>query len=105
MCSGCNVSVNSVFEGHNHIGRYSSIASNVNVVLGKHPTSNFVSMYPAFFSDKNCVKLNYGNISKFEEIAALEDIKWWENDDSWMIKHYDDFDNVEIFIKNAREKE
>lgn len=34
-----------------NIGRYTSIADNVSVVVGKHPISDFVTMYPSFYYD------------------------------------------------------
>ena len=35
------------------IGKYCSIADRVNVVQGTHPTSDWVSTHPAFFSTNN----------------------------------------------------
>ncbi|MCD7962946.1 MAG: CatB-related O-acetyltransferase [Rikenellaceae bacterium] len=74
-----SVPVNSVFEGRNvikenvrvidsrigegtyisknselnktSVGRYCSIADNVKVIVGKHPTEKFVSTYPSFYYD------------------------------------------------------
>ena len=198
--SRCNVSIHSTFKGHNYIGKescfnghigygsyigdhamisgcvgnYVSIADNVNVVRGRHPTSSFVSTHPVFYSNKNCVKLDYGNKLKFtefkyadeenkrpvnigndvwigygakllegvtigdgaivaagavvtkdvspytivggvpakiirkrfseEHIALLESSKWWENDDSWMVEHYSEFDNIERFVESLKKE-
>ncbi len=89
-----NVTVSSVFEGHNYIGagatfkgtmglgsyigdnsricasvgRFCSIADNVHVVNGNHPTSVFVSTHSAFFSQSNNVKLSFVNENKFKEL-------------------------------------
>lgn len=88
-----NVGINSVFEGFNvisssscfsgyigycsyigakssifgKIGKYCSIADNVSVIIGDHPTSKFVSTHPAFFSlCKQCGE-TYVNEQKFVE--------------------------------------
>lgn len=34
-----------------------------------------------------------------DQIAKLQDIKWWDKSDSWLRSHADDFENIEIFIK------
>lgn len=86
-------SLNSVFEGYNKvgdrssfqgkmgrctyigndcsiyadIGRYCSIASQVNVAVGKHPSSTWVSTHPAFFSNLRQCGMTYANESLFDE--------------------------------------
>lgn len=57
--SNCNIT--------GKIGRYCSIASNVNVVLGSHPTSVFVSSHPAFFSTLKQAGFTYVNDTFFDE--------------------------------------
>ncbi len=73
----CNIGYNSSFEGANYlgngsvfsgamgygsymgdhsningrVGRFTSIAGNVNVVNGFHPTDTYVAMHPSFYSD------------------------------------------------------
>lgn len=34
-----------------------------------------------------------------EQIARLQEIKWWDKSDSWLQNHTGDFENIEIFIK------
>lgn len=89
-----NITVVSVFEGNNfigkgtnfngimgvgsyigensyisaRIGRYCSISNNVRVVNGFHPTKDFVSTHPAFYSTKSCVDLSYVTQNSFEEL-------------------------------------
>lgn len=50
-----------------HVGRYTCIASQVEVVLGKHPTTDFVSIHPAFFSKDHITGFTYTNDQKFQE--------------------------------------
>ena len=49
------------------IGKYCSIANNVKIIRGTHPTSTFVSTHPAFFSTKKQSGFSYVNKDKFEE--------------------------------------
>ena len=34
-----------------------------------------------------------------EQIARLQEFKWWDKSDSWLQSHADNFENIEIFIK------
>jgi len=52
------------------IGRYVSIASNVRVVTGNHPTSKFVSTHGAFYSKD--FYASYVNKQKFEEFSYAD---------------------------------
>lgn len=89
----CNVSIKSNFEGHNYIGsqasfsgqlgyasyiggnsvilgkvgKYCSIASDVSVVNGFHPTDTFFSTHPAFYSLSNCTGVSFVKDSCFSE--------------------------------------
>ena len=91
---GCNIGKGSFFEGHNFvgknssfkgflgfgsyiaseskingkIGRYCSIAQNVKVVNGFHPTEKIVSTHPYFYSQWNCVDLKGTETNIFEEL-------------------------------------
>lgn len=49
------------------IGRYCSIASNVQTISGMHPTRVFVSTHPAFFSLTKQCGMTYVTQQKFEE--------------------------------------
>lgn len=94
ISSKTNVTVDSVFEGNNFIGscssfkgimglgsyigndshisakigRYCSISDNVKTVNGFHPSKDFVSTHPAFYSTKSCVGLSYTTHNSFEEL-------------------------------------
>lgn len=55
------------------IGRYSCIASYVKVIRGQHPTSDFVSVHPAFFSPDNIVnRVKYVDRCLFEEHRKVD---------------------------------
>lgn len=94
-----NVTVNSIFEGNNfigrntsfngvmgrgsyigenshisaRIGRYCSISDKVNVVNGLHPTKDFVSTHPAFYSTVSCVGMSFVEENKFCELAFADE--------------------------------
>lgn len=149
------------------IGKYCSIASNINLIMGTHPTKVFVSTHPAFFSLKkqagftyvekqlfdesnnedkefeviigndvwigdnvsliSGVKIGNGAIiganslvtkdckpyyiyggvpakkigQRFtdEEINILNELKWWDKSEQWIIDNIDKFSNIDEFIK------
>lgn len=57
--SNCNIYAN--------IGKYTCIASDVNTITSKHPTEQFVSIHPAFYSvEKQCGK-TYVSRNLFQE--------------------------------------
>ena len=89
----CTVSMDTVFEGYNRIGqdslftgrigyasyigencrvnatigKYTCIASNVMTAVGSHPTSDWVSIHPAFFSPAKQCGFSFTNEVLFEE--------------------------------------
>lgn len=89
----CNVSIKTVFEGNNsiakatnfsgrlgygsyigassdinaQIGRYTCIGSYVKTLNGIHPTKQFVSMHPAFYSSRAQAGFTYSRENLFEE--------------------------------------
>lgn len=101
LSKNTNVTVNSVFEGNNfigrdtsfngtmgrgsyigenshlsaRIGRYCSISDNVKVVNGLHPTDKIVSTHPAVYSTVSCVGLNYVEENKFCELVFADEEK------------------------------
>ena len=52
---------------HAKIGRFCSIASGVSVVVGKHPTSVWVSTHPAFFSGAKQAGFTYVDDMKYQD--------------------------------------
>lgn len=55
------------------IGRYCSIADNVRVVIGNHPTSVFVSTHPAFYSTRKQAGFTFVSKNKFQETSYADD--------------------------------
>ena len=50
------------------IGRYCSIGSRINVIVGNHPTRDWVSTHPAFFSCQKQAGFTYVDKPRLEEI-------------------------------------
>lgn len=68
--SGCRIS-------NTKIGRFCSVAKNLNIISGNHPTSVFVSTHPMFYLSGNNTIKNMGldvlNKSKYPEFALASD--------------------------------
>lgn len=97
---GCNISGSAVFGGNNtiyensvfsgnlgfgsymgvncrisgNIGKFCSIASNVRTVNGMHPTRDFVTTHPAFFSNLAQAGFTYTDKILFDEGAQKTEI-------------------------------
>ena len=54
------------------IGRYSSIGPNVRNILGQHPTRQFVSTSPMFYSTQKTLRKSYVTHNIFEEYRYTE---------------------------------
>lgn len=109
----CNIGFNSIFEGRNvinngtiflgklgyasylgencnidgSIGKYCSIGSNVKTVSGKHPTSDFVSTHPAFFSLRKQAGFTYVNRQLYNEIVYADTANCYSviiGNDAWI---------------------
>lgn len=55
------------------IGRYCSVANKVKTVIGRHPTSKFVSTHPAFFSTKQQAGFTYAAEDCYQEFLSVDD--------------------------------
>ena len=99
ISKGANVTVSSSFEGYNFIGmnssftgkmgvgsyigsnchisakigRFCSVSDNVMTVNGLHPTKDFVSTHPAFYSPVNNTGLSFTEESRFQEFAYADE--------------------------------
>ncbi len=80
------------------IGRFTCIGPNVRTAIGRHPTKNFVSVHPAFFSMNPSVKLRFTNKQKYEEVKSVEDGKYFVKigNDVWIGANVTIFDGVTI---------
>jgi acetyltransferase-like isoleucine patch superfamily enzyme len=54
------------------IGKFCCIGPNCNIGLGKHPSKNFVSVHPAFYSINNTINVSFVDSSSFEEFDLVE---------------------------------
>ena len=96
LCRNVNVGLSTFFEGYNRInqntafsgrigyasyigpncsicadiGRYSCVANNVVTSSGKHPTKQWVSVHPAFYSTMKQCGFSYTNKNLFNEKTA-----------------------------------
>lgn len=54
------------------IGKYTCIGPRVKIVAGQHPTKNFASIYPAFYSTKKICNFSYVTSDKFQEFRYCD---------------------------------
>lgn len=66
------------------IGRFCSISNNVVVITGTHPTKDFVSTHPAFFSTLKQSGFTYVNKNKFEEMKLVDGYNVVIGNDVWL---------------------
>ncbi len=84
---GCNrIGKNSFFAGEmgfgsyigencnvfGKIGKYTSVSSDVKTAIGSHPTKDFVSMHPAFFSKTKQAGFTYVEKDVFDEMVYAD---------------------------------
>lgn len=58
-----------------NIGRFTSIGNDVKIIYGRHPTNEFFSTHPSFYSTKRQVDLSYVSKNKYSENNLLNDRK------------------------------
>lgn len=59
------------------VGRFCSIAANVRIVDGNHPTRDFISTYPAFYRKEGFCGLDYGVEKEYQEYAYTDSSEKW----------------------------
>lgn len=65
------VSANSVLDNVK-IGKYTSVGPNVRVIRGQHPTRNFVSTHPMFYSTQQTIRKTFVDENIFDEYRYTE---------------------------------
>ncbi len=56
------------------IGRYTCVAPNVSIVNGRHPTKEYVSVSPVFYSTSNSIGVSFCDSNRFEEIRYTDKV-------------------------------
>lgn len=101
ICEGCNVihagaNISSSYIGYGtyigpnsllsnaRIGRYCSIAGNVKIISATHPTKDFVSTSPMFFSTLKQSGKTYVNSNCFNEFLSIEGRTIIVGNDVWI---------------------
>lgn len=64
------------FASHSHIhrcriGAFCSIGPEVHITLGRHPTRDYVSTYPSFYSPNSAARADFDTATDFEEHSAV----------------------------------
>lgn len=54
------------------IGKYTCIASNTKTICGTHPTKEYVSIHPAFYSNRKQIGISYVNENIFDEFKYID---------------------------------
>lgn len=57
------------------IGKFCSIGQYTQIVFGEHPTSKFVSTYPAFYSVTPSTNISFVENNRFEEYSYIDNEK------------------------------
>lgn len=77
-CFVCNCKVglgtyirDNVFFKNTQIGRFCSIAPNVRLIYGRHPTSPNVAMHPSFYQKKKIAGLGFNHEMVFDEYKTI----------------------------------
>lgn len=68
------ISRNCVFV-NTYIGKYCSIGTNVKLISGNHPTRDYVSTHPAFYSGRKFAGLSFAEKTNFSEYSYIDNEK------------------------------
>jgi len=71
----CTYISNSSKIGEAKIGRFCAIGDNLKTSLGRHPSHDFVSMHPVFYSTKKVVGFTFSDKQKFDEHLYIDSDK------------------------------
>lgn len=81
------------------IGRFCSIASNVDIIRGRHPSKIFVSTHPAFYSLSKPSGFTFTDRQLFDELKYIDDAKKYSveiGNDVWIGANVKIMDGVRI---------
>lgn len=80
------------------IGKYCAIGDNVSISLGLHPSKDYVSIHPAFFSPNKQAGFTYSNEQLFEEHKYLDNGPYCVEigNDVWIGNNVLIFDGIKI---------
>lgn len=81
------------------IGRFCSIGQNIVNDIGRHPSSDFVSTHPCFFSPEKQAGFTFSNESLFEEHLYIDSEKKFYveiGNDVWIGNNVTLFDGIKI---------
>ena len=95
---GSYIANNSIIR-NTKIGRFCAIGDNVRTCLGLHPTKNFVSIHPAFFSIQKQAGFTFVNKQLFEEHKYVDENKKYVveiGNDVWIGNNVMIMDGVKI---------
>ena len=59
------------------IGKYCSLSDHIELILGNHPSSRFVSTYPAFYRNEIIFGKKYTKTQRFNEFSYSDEEKKW----------------------------
>lgn len=65
------ISSNTVFDNVK-IGKFSSIGPNIRVIRGQHPTRDFVSTHPIFYSTQQTIQKSFVTENLFDELRCTK---------------------------------
>jgi len=95
---GTYISHNSIIK-KTKIGKFCSIGDNTRTMLGLHPSRDFVSTHPTFFSLNDPVSLNFSNKQIFQEHKFIDENKKFVveiGNDVWIGNNVLIFDGLRI---------
>ena len=95
---GTYIAFNS-FMPRTKIGRFCAIGENVRTHLGLHPTKDWVSMHPAFFSNQQQAGFTFATENLFDEHKFIDDEKRFVveiGNDVWIANNVIILDGVKI---------
>ena len=95
----CTYVANGSKIGGAKIGKFCAIGDNVKIMVGRHPSKNFVSIHPIFYSTKKIAGVSFSKEQKFEEHLYLDAEKKYVvevGNDVWVGNNVTIMDGIKI---------